>query len=203
MQYKLGKYFGISCVENCGFKRGCFMAKYWTIIMTFRLLPLLLVRVGGRILSPRAEYAELQQQLCSSNHCVRRICCRRFVSVQKSLSFSVGATVFHNSASSWPPSFATTLPTFWASHEPATEPLAAASAALLQLCSSDYLLQPYNMCVGYYLTKIIQCVSDIIWPKYTDQYNCSSSLFSLSAAMCRRLSTFGNLSGLHPSPQCC
>ena len=63
-------------------------------------------------------------------------------------SFSVGATtVSHSSDSCWPLSLATTLPTFWALHEPATEPLATASATRPQKCRSYRWLQ------AYYVTK--------------------------------------------------
>ena len=65
--------------------------------------------------------------------------------VQQSLSFSVGATMFHKSDS-----FATTPATSRAPCEPATEPLTATLAALLQLRSSDCVLQA--ICVGYCVT---------------------------------------------------
>ena len=99
-----------------------------------------------------------QQQLYSSGHYVCQMCPQDTYQYN-SHSFCVGpTTVYHSSDSMWPPCFAT-LPTFCASRAPATEPLATISAALLQLCSSDCLLQSCAICVGY-------CVTN-----YTYEYN--------------------------------
>ena len=94
----------------------------------------------------------------SSGHYVCQMCPQDTYQYN-SHSFCVGpTTVYHSSDSMWPPCFAT-LPTFCASRAPATEPLATISAALLQLCSSDCLLQSCAICVGY-------CVTN-----YTYEYN--------------------------------
>ena len=118
----------------------------------------------------RADKAELQQQLCSSSHIMCRMS-RTSAAVTLILRGSYHRISQLTLLDLHPsPQRCRHL----ASREPAPEPLTTTSAALLQLCSSDCLLEAYSMCVGYYVTK------------YTYQYNCSS--LSLSVAVCRALS---------------
>ena len=99
----LGKYFWLLSIENCVFQAGIFHGKKKKKKTGYMLL---FVRVGGGSLSQNT---------------------RSYRAVQQSLSFSVGATMFHKSDS-----FATTPATSRAPCEPATEPLTTSAAALQQ-----------------------------------------------------------------------
>ena len=100
----LGKYFWLLSIENCVFQAGIFHGK---------------------------KKKKKKQAICCCL-CVSEVGASHRIrgataAVQQSLSFSVGATMFHKSDS-----FATTPATSRAPCEPATEPLTTSAAALQQ-----------------------------------------------------------------------